>query len=87
MFKYRIIYANGYVVECGSQRALKKELRVCMKTINNMFLRGTAVFKDLDIVEIHKYYNNTLVDKVINSERAKIQKEEQEYKNYLELIK
>lgn len=87
MFKYKIVYANGYIVECGSQRALKKELRVCMKTINNMFLRGTAVFKDLDIVEIQKYYNNTLVSKVTNSERIKMQQEQLEDENYLELFK
>ena len=79
---YKIIYANGYIVECKTQRALKKELRVCMKTINNMFTRGTAVFKDLDVLEIQKYYNQTLIGRVTNSERAKIQREQQEDENY-----
>lgn len=69
---YRIIYSNGYIVECRTQRALKKELRVCMKTINNMFNRGSVVFKDLDIVEVQKYYHDTLIGKAINSERAKM---------------
>lgn len=72
MLSYEIVYANGFVVECRTQNALKKELRVCMKTINNMFRRGTAVFKDLDIVEVRKYYNNLLVTTVTNSERAKL---------------
>lgn len=69
---YIVIYANGYRVECRTQNRLQQELRVSKKSIYNMFQRGFAVFKDLDVVEVQRYYNNLLVATVKNSEREKL---------------
>lgn len=69
---YKIIYSNGYVVECRSQNKLKTALRISMRTIYNMFERGYGTFKDLDIVELQRCYNDICVAKVTNIEREKL---------------
>ncbi|MEG0237259.1 hypothetical protein [Cetobacterium sp.] len=79
---YKIIYSNGYVVECRSQEQLKTVLRISMRTVYNMFQRGHGTFKDLDIVELQKCYNNVCIEKVRNSEREKLEIENENEINF-----